>query len=42
MVTVVVPEIVFVVLPPWLSNVAAPDPLLVSTDEIVADGLTVI
>jgi hypothetical protein len=42
MVTVVVPEMVFVVLPPWLSKLAAPLPLLVNAKEMVADGLTVI
>jgi hypothetical protein len=42
MVTVVVPEMVFVVLPPWLSKLAAPLPLLVIAKEMVADGFTVI
>jgi|SRR6266481_7014991 len=42
MVTVVVPEIVFVVPPPWPSKFAAPLPLLVIAKETVADGFTVI
>src|SRR5712664_3898206 len=41
MVTIVVPEIVFVVLPVWLSNLAAPVPVLPIDKEIVADGFTV-
>jgi hypothetical protein len=41
MVTVVVPEMVFVVLPPWLSNTAAPVPVLPIAKEMVADPFTV-
>lgn len=41
-VTVAVPDMVFEVPPPWLSNLAAPLPLLVIAKEMVADGFTVI
>src|SRR5258707_7232927 len=41
MVTVVVPEMVFVVLPPWLSITAAPVPVLPIAKEMVADPFTV-